>query len=63
MLMKDFELVHAESYVSELNQISNWLEFQNVQFGDSALQFDLFDPAKICEKGMGIKLNAVFKKL
>ena len=62
LLMKNFELLHAESYVSELNWISNWLNFKNPEFGDSPLIFELMDPKKICELGMGIKLNAIFKK-
>ena len=62
-LMPDYELVESESYVSELNWISNWLNFQNPELGDSKLMFELFDPKKICELGMGIKLNAIFKKL
>lgn len=61
-LMKDYELLDSESYVSELNWISNWLNFKNPEFGDSPLMFDLFDPNKICELGMGIKLNAIFRK-
>jgi SAM-dependent methyltransferase len=63
LLMEGFELVHVESYVSELNWISNWLNFKNPEFGDAKLVFELFDPKKVCELGMGIKLNAVFKKL
>jgi 2-polyprenyl-3-methyl-5-hydroxy-6-metoxy-1,4-benzoquinol methylase len=62
-LMPDYELLESESYVSELNWISNWLNFQNPELGDSKLMFELFDPKKICELGMGIKLNAIFKKL
>ena len=62
-LMSNYELLESESYVSELNWISNWLNFQNPELGDSKLMFELFDPKKICELGMGIKLNAVFKKL
>lgn len=62
-LMSDYELLESESYVSELNWISNWLNFQNPELGDSKLMFELFDPKKICELGMGIKLNAIFKKL
>ncbi|MGH2612576.1 MAG: class I SAM-dependent methyltransferase [Rhabdochlamydiaceae bacterium] len=62
LLMKDYELLDTESYVSELNWVSNWLNFQNPEFGDSALAYDLFDPQKICNLGMGIKLNAIFKK-
>jgi len=62
LLMKDFEFLHAESYVSELNWVSNWLNFKNPEFGDAALELNLFDPKKICELGMGFKVNAVFKK-
>lgn len=62
LLMKDFELLHAESYVSELNWISNWLNFKNPEYGDSPLMFDLLDPKKICELGMGFKVNAIFRK-
>lgn len=61
-LMKDYKFLHAESYVSELNWISNWLNFENPEFGDTPLMYDLFDPVKVCELGMGIKLNAVFQK-
>ena len=63
LLMKEFELIHVESYVTELNWISNWLNFKNPEFGDAKLMFDLFDPKKVCELGMGIKLNAIFRKL
>lgn len=63
ILMKGYELLHAESYVSELNQISNWMSFKNLQFGDAPLAFDLFDPKRIAELGLGIKLNAIFRKL
>jgi len=63
ILMKDFKLIHAESYVSELNWISNWMNFKNPEFGDTPLMFDLFDPAKVSELGMGIKLNAIFQKV
>lgn len=62
LLMKDFELLHAESYVSELNWISNWLNFKNPEYGDSPLMFDLLDPKKICELGMGFKVNAIYRK-
>ncbi len=62
LLMKDYELVHAESYVSELNWVSNWMSFKNLQFGDAPLAFELFDPKKVCELGLGIKLNAVYRK-
>lgn len=62
MLMKDFEFISAESYVSELNWISNWLNFKNPAFGDAKLMFELFDPNKICELGLGFKVNAIFKK-
>jgi len=30
LLMKDYELIHEESYVSELNWLSNWLNFQHL---------------------------------
>lgn len=62
MLMKDYDLLYAESYVSELNQISNWMAFKNVQFGDAPLAYNLFDPKKISELGLGIKLNVIFRK-
>jgi len=62
LLMNDYELLDSESYVSELNWVSNWLNFKNPEFGDSSLMFDLFDPKKVCELGMGIKLNAIFRK-
>lgn len=62
-LMKDYKFLHAESYVSELNWISNWLNFKNPEFGDTPLMYELFDPAKICELGMGFKLNAIFQKV
>jgi len=62
LLMKDYELLYSESYVSELNWISNWLNFRNPDLGDSPLMYELLDPKKICELGMGIKLHAIFKK-
>ena len=62
LLMKDFDFLYAESYVSELNWISNWLNFKDPEYGDSALMSDLIDPKKICELGMGFKVNAIFKK-
>lgn len=62
-LMFNYELLESESYVSELNWISNWLNFQNPELGNAKLMIELFDPKKICELGMGIKLNAIFKKL
>ncbi len=62
-LMDGYELLHVESYVSELNWLSNWLNFKNPEFGDSALMTEFLDSEKICELGMGIKLNAIFKKL
>jgi len=62
LLMKDFEFLDAESYVSELNWASNWLNFKNIEFGDTPLMTELFDPAKICELGMGFKVNAIFRK-
>ena len=61
-LMEGYELLHVESYVSELNWLSNWLNFKNPEFGDSALMTELLDSEKICELGMGIKLNVIFKK-
>jgi len=63
LLMNDYELLHVESYVSELNWLSNWLNFENPGFGDSPLMFELFDPKRVCELGMGMKLNAIFKKI
>src|SRR5437899_514129 len=63
LLMKDFELLYSYSYVSELNWISNWLNFTNPEFGDSTLMFELLDPKKITQLGMGIKLNAAFRKV
>ena len=63
LLMKDFEFLYAESYVSELNWISNWLNFKNPAFGDAKLMYELFDPNKICELGLGFKVNAIFRKL
>jgi len=63
LLMKGYELMYVESYVSELNWLSNWINFRNPEFGDTPLMFELFDPKKICELGMGMKLNAIFKKL
>ena len=62
ILMKGFELLHSESYVSELNWISNWLNFRNPEYGDSLLMSELFDPKKICELGMGFKVNLIFRK-
>jgi len=62
LLMKNYELLHEESYVSELNWISNWLNFKNPEYGDSPLVLELFDPKKICELGMGFKINAIFRK-
>lgn len=61
-LMEGYELLHSESYVSELNWISNWLNFKNPELGDTKLMFDLFDPKKISELGMGFKVNAIFRK-
>lgn len=61
-LMEGYELLHSESYVSELNWISNWLNFKNPELGDTKLMFELFDPKKISELGMGFKLNAIFRK-
>ncbi len=62
LMGNEYELLESESYVSELNWISNWLSFKSPMFGDAPLAFDLFDPKKICELGMGIKLNAIFRK-
>ena len=62
ILMKDFDLLYADSYVSELNWISNWLNFKNPEYGDSSLMTELLDPKKICELGMGFKVNAIFRK-
>lgn len=62
LLMKDYEYLYSYSYVSELNWISNWLNFKSPEFGDSPLMFELFDPKKITQLGMGFKLNAVFRK-
>ena len=62
-LMQDYELLHTESYVSELNWISNWLNFKSPVDGDAKLMYELLEPKKICELGMGFKVNAIFKKL
>ena len=62
LLMKDYELLYSESYVSELNWISNWLNFKNAEFGDTPLMKELLPPKKICELGMGFKVNAIFRK-
>jgi 2-polyprenyl-3-methyl-5-hydroxy-6-metoxy-1,4-benzoquinol methylase len=62
LLMKDYEFLYSYSYVSELNWISNWLNFKNPEFGDASLMFDLLDPKKITQLGMGIKVNAAFRK-
>jgi len=62
LLMKDYELAYSECYVSDLNWISNWLNFKTPDTGDTPLMFDLFDPKKICELGMGMKVNAIFRK-
>lgn len=61
-LMDGYELMHSESYVSELNWISNWLNFKNPEFGNSSLMNELLDSKRICELGMGIKVNAIFRK-
>ena len=61
--MKDYEFLYSYSYVSELNWISNWLNFKNPEFGDSPLLFELLDPKKITQLGMGIKVNAGFRKI
>lgn len=63
ILMKGYELIYSDSYVSELNWISNWLNFENPEYGDSKLMTQLFEPEKICSLGMGFKVNAIFKKL
>jgi len=63
LLMKDYEFLYSYSYVSELNWISNWLNFKNPEFGDSPLLFELLDPKKITQLGMGIKVNAGFRKI
>jgi SAM-dependent methyltransferase len=62
LLMKDYELLYSESYVSELSWISNWLNFKNAEFGDSSLMKELLSPKKICELGMGFKVNAIYRK-
>ena len=62
LLMKDYELLYSESYVSELNWLSNWLNFKNPEFGDSSIMTELLDSKKICELGLGFKLNAIFRK-
>ena len=62
MLMKGCILVDVESYVSELNWISNWCNFENPEFGDSPLLHNVFDTEKLCELNMGFKLNAIFRK-
>jgi 2-polyprenyl-3-methyl-5-hydroxy-6-metoxy-1,4-benzoquinol methylase len=62
LLMTDFEFLYSYSYVSELNWLSNWLNFDNPEFGDSPLMFELLDPKKITQLGMGIKVNAAFRK-
>ena len=62
-LMKGFNLVHSESYVSELNWLSNWLNFDNPELGDSKLMHELLDSKKICELGMGFKVNAIYQKI
>ena len=61
--MKNFELILSESYVSELNWLSNWLNFRNPEFGDAKLMTELLVPSKICELGMGFKVNAIFRKI
>ena len=60
--MKDYTLMHSESYVSELNWISNWCNWESPEFGDTPLMHDIFDAKEICDKGLGFKLNAVYKK-
>ena len=62
ILMEGYELLDTESYVSELNWISNWCNFENPEFGDSPLLHEVFDTKKICELNMGFKLNAIFQK-
>ncbi len=63
LLMEGYELVHSESYVSELNWLSNWLNFKNPGEGDAKLMTELLDPKKISELGMGFKVNAIFRKI
>lgn len=63
ILMEGYELLDTESYVSELNWISNWCNFENPEFGDSPLLHNVFDTKKICDLNMGFKLNATFKKI
>lgn len=63
MLMEGYQLLQVESYVSELNWLSNWLNFKNPEYGDAPLMYELFDPNKICELGMGFKINAIFQKI
>jgi len=62
LLMEDFELLHSESYVSEFSWISNWLNFKNPESGDAKLMKELFDPKRICELGMGFKVNSIYRK-
>jgi hypothetical protein len=62
LLMDTYELKYVDSYVSELNWISNWLNFKNPEFGDAPLMHDLLDPKKICSLGMGFKVNAIYSK-
>jgi|TARA_R110002167_G_scaffold77108_2_gene214411 SAM-dependent methyltransferase len=62
-LMGDnFKLLHSESYVSELNWISNWCNWDNPEIGDSPLMHNIFKAKDICSNGLGFKLNAVYKK-
>lgn len=50
LLMKDYELLDAESYVSELNWISNWLSLKDPESGDAArLITELLNPKKISD--------------
>ena len=62
LLMEGFELLHSESYVSEFSWISNWLNFKNPESGDAKLMKELFDPKRICELGMGFKVNSIYRK-
>jgi len=62
ILMKDYSLLHSESYVSELNWISNWCNWDNPEFGNTPLMHNIFNAKKICADGLGFKLNAIYKK-
>lgn len=63
MLMKGFELVHVESYVTELNWISNWLNFKNPEFRDAKLMHELFDTKKNMRNGHGYKIKCNIPKI